>query len=50
MKLAERLGAQVVTDLKVAAAFPTDHPLACRRAEHDRTGGGAASRRSATPT
>jgi len=27
VKLAERLGAQVVTDLKVAAAFPTDHPL-----------------------
>jgi thiamine pyrophosphate-dependent acetolactate synthase large subunit-like protein len=24
---AERLGAQVVTDLKVGAAFPTDHPL-----------------------
>jgi thiamine pyrophosphate-dependent acetolactate synthase large subunit-like protein len=27
IKLAERLGAQVITDLKVAAAFPTDHPL-----------------------
>lgn len=25
--LAEKLGAQVVTDLKVGAAFPTDHPL-----------------------
>src|SRR5690348_15599520 len=25
--LAERLGAQVLTDLKVACAFPTDHPL-----------------------
>jgi thiamine pyrophosphate-dependent acetolactate synthase large subunit-like protein len=25
--LAERLGARVATDLKVAAAFPTDHPL-----------------------
>ncbi|MEN3308435.1 MAG: acetolactate synthase large subunit [Micromonosporaceae bacterium] len=25
--LAERLGAAVLTDLKVAAAFPTDHPL-----------------------
>ena len=25
--LAERLGAHVVTDLKVPAAFPTDHPL-----------------------
>jgi thiamine pyrophosphate-dependent acetolactate synthase large subunit-like protein len=25
--LAERLGARVLTDLKVAAAFPTDHPL-----------------------
>lgn len=25
--LAERLGARVVTDLKVSAAFPTDHPL-----------------------
>jgi thiamine pyrophosphate-dependent acetolactate synthase large subunit-like protein len=25
--LAERLGARVITDLKVAAAFPTDHPL-----------------------
>lgn len=25
--LAERVGAQVITDLKVAAAFPTDHPL-----------------------
>jgi thiamine pyrophosphate-dependent acetolactate synthase large subunit-like protein len=25
--LAERLGVKVVTDLKVAAAFPTDHPL-----------------------
>jgi thiamine pyrophosphate-dependent acetolactate synthase large subunit-like protein len=25
--LAEHLGAQVVTDLKVGAAFPTDHPL-----------------------
>ncbi|MGE0736571.1 MAG: thiamine pyrophosphate-binding protein [Alphaproteobacteria bacterium] len=25
--LAERLGAQVVTDLRVAASFPTDHPL-----------------------
>jgi len=27
VQLAERLGARVVTDLKVAAAFPTDHPL-----------------------
>lgn len=27
--LAEALGAAVVTDLKVAAAFPTDHPLHC---------------------
>src|SRR5581483_8892371 len=27
VRLAERLGAQVVTDLKVACAFPTDHPL-----------------------
>ena len=25
--LAEKLGAQVLTDLKVGAAFPTDHPL-----------------------
>jgi thiamine pyrophosphate-dependent acetolactate synthase large subunit-like protein len=25
--LAERLGARVVTDMKVGAAFPTDHPL-----------------------
>src|SRR6185503_10270679 len=25
--LAEALGADVVTDMKVAAAFPTDHPL-----------------------
>lgn len=25
--LAERLGARVITDLKMAAAFPTDHPL-----------------------
>jgi len=25
--LAERLGARVVTDLKISAAFPTDHPL-----------------------
>jgi thiamine pyrophosphate-dependent acetolactate synthase large subunit-like protein len=25
--LAERLGARVVTDLKIGAAFPTDHPL-----------------------
>jgi len=25
--LAERLGARVVTDLKMSAAFPTDHPL-----------------------
>src|SRR5690348_13232904 len=25
--LAERLGARVITDLKVSAAFPTDHPL-----------------------
>jgi thiamine pyrophosphate-dependent acetolactate synthase large subunit-like protein len=25
--LAERLGARVLTDLKVSAAFPTDHPL-----------------------
>jgi thiamine pyrophosphate-dependent acetolactate synthase large subunit-like protein len=25
--LAERLGARVVTDIKVGAAFPTDHPL-----------------------
>jgi thiamine pyrophosphate-dependent acetolactate synthase large subunit-like protein len=25
--LAERLGARVITDLKVPAAFPTDHPL-----------------------
>jgi len=25
--LAERLGARVVTDLKIAAGFPTDHPL-----------------------
>jgi thiamine pyrophosphate-dependent acetolactate synthase large subunit-like protein len=27
MRLAETLGARVVTDLKVGAAFPTDHPL-----------------------
>lgn len=27
IRLAERLDASVVTDLKVAAAFPTDHPL-----------------------
>lgn len=27
VELAERLGAAVLTDLKVAAAFPTDHPL-----------------------
>ncbi|MEJ2435330.1 MAG: thiamine pyrophosphate-binding protein, partial [Pseudolabrys sp.] len=27
IKLAETLGARVLTDLKVAAAFPTDHPL-----------------------
>jgi thiamine pyrophosphate-dependent acetolactate synthase large subunit-like protein len=27
VKLAESLGARVVTDLKVAASFPTDHPL-----------------------
>jgi thiamine pyrophosphate-dependent acetolactate synthase large subunit-like protein len=27
LALAERLGARVVTDLKVGAAFPTDHPL-----------------------
>lgn len=27
VELAERLGAHVITDLKVAAAFPSDHPL-----------------------
>jgi thiamine pyrophosphate-dependent acetolactate synthase large subunit-like protein len=27
VKLAETLGARVVTDLKIAASFPTDHPL-----------------------
>ncbi len=27
VRLAERLGARVLTDLKQAAAFPTDHPL-----------------------
>jgi thiamine pyrophosphate-dependent acetolactate synthase large subunit-like protein len=27
VELAERLGARVVTDLKVGAAFPTEHPL-----------------------
>nr|WP_172292055.1 thiamine pyrophosphate-binding protein [Pseudoruegeria sp. HB172150] len=27
VRLAEALGARVLTDLKVAAAFPTDHPL-----------------------
>lgn len=27
VKLAERLGAKVVTDLKIGASFPTDHPL-----------------------
>jgi len=27
VELAERLGARVATDLKTAAAFPTDHPL-----------------------
>jgi thiamine pyrophosphate-dependent acetolactate synthase large subunit-like protein len=27
VKLAQQLGAHVVTDLKVGAAFPTDHPL-----------------------
>jgi thiamine pyrophosphate-dependent acetolactate synthase large subunit-like protein len=27
--LAETLGAAVITDLKIAAAFPTDHPLHC---------------------
>lgn len=27
VELAERLGATVMTDLKIAAAFPTDHPL-----------------------
>ena len=25
--LAERLGARVITDLKIGASFPTDHPL-----------------------
>jgi hypothetical protein len=32
VELAEAVGARVVTDLKVGAAFPTDHPIACRRA------------------
>ncbi len=27
VELAERLGAGVMTDIKVGAAFPTDHPL-----------------------
>jgi thiamine pyrophosphate-dependent acetolactate synthase large subunit-like protein len=27
IKLAERLGARVLTDLKISASFPTDHPL-----------------------
>lgn len=27
VQLAERLGARVLTDLKIAAGFPTDHPL-----------------------
>ncbi|MEO9778057.1 MAG: thiamine pyrophosphate-dependent enzyme [Sedimentitalea sp.] len=27
VRLAERLGAKVVTDLKIGASFPTDHPL-----------------------
>jgi thiamine pyrophosphate-dependent acetolactate synthase large subunit-like protein len=27
VQLAERVGARVVTDLKIAASFPTDHPL-----------------------
>ncbi|MBV9348391.1 MAG: thiamine pyrophosphate-binding protein [Pseudolabrys sp.] len=27
IKLAERLGARVVTDIKIGASFPTDHPL-----------------------
>ncbi len=27
VKLAERLGARVITDQKIAASFPTDHPL-----------------------
>ncbi len=27
VRLAERLGARVITDLKVGAGFPTDHPL-----------------------
>ena len=31
--LAERLGARVLTDLKAAAAFPTDHPLHAASAE-----------------
>jgi thiamine pyrophosphate-dependent acetolactate synthase large subunit-like protein len=29
VRLAEKLQARVVTDLKLAAAFPTDHPLHC---------------------
>src|SRR5262249_20159491 len=29
VQLAELLGANVLTDLKVGAAFPTDHPLHC---------------------
>src|SRR5207244_3375480 len=27
IRLAERIGAQVITDLKVGCGFPTDHPL-----------------------
>ena len=36
--LAEALNARVVTDLKIGASFPTDHPLLCRRAARDHAG------------
>ena len=48
--LAERLGARVVSDLKIAAAFPTDHPLHVGPARRDRAGAGDHGRRCARPT
>ena len=35
--LAEALNARVVTDLKIGATFPTDHPLLCRLAARDQS-------------
>ena len=46
----KRLGARVITDLKIGAALPDRPSAACRRARHDRAGAEGARRARAPPT